>query len=152
MLDVVLDAGCTTDCAREHPVAWLPGMWETLAGRKVTHALGFSVQTQDSVEYMINVLIAAFAASALEHLGLRMLLYDDPALLNSEEYRLAAKIANAVAPCVFLSLHGRTATPTRRRRDQRALRGGLLRPHRRLQNHVYPPAGDRADLSRSYHE
>ena len=103
--DVVLDAGHTADRAREYPAAWPPGTWETHAGRKIARALGFTTQTQDSIEHMLNTRIAAFAASALEQAGLRVLLYDDPALPNNEEYRLAAKIANAAAPRVFLSIH-----------------------------------------------
>lgn len=103
--DVVLDAGHTADRAREYPAAWPPGTWETLAGRKIARALGFTAQTKDSIEHMLNTRIAAFAASALEKARLRVLLYDDPALPNNEEYKLAAKIANAATPRAFLSIH-----------------------------------------------
>lgn len=103
--DVVLDAGHTADRAREYPCAWPQGAWDTLAGRKVARALGFTGQTQDSIEHMLNVRIAAYAVRELEQRGLRVLLFDDPGMGNNAEYQLAAKIANAAAPRVFLSIH-----------------------------------------------
>lgn len=103
--DVVLDAGHTADRAREWPCDWPAEAWETLAGRKVARALGFTIQTQDSIEHMLNVSIAAYAARELEQRGLRVLLFEDPGMGNSAEYQLAAKIANAAAPRVFLSIH-----------------------------------------------
>ena len=103
--DVVLDAGHTADRAREYPASWPAGTWDTHAGRKIARALGFTSQTKDSIEHMLNTRIAAFTASALEQAGLRVLLFDDPALPNNEEYKLAAKIANAAAPRAFLSIH-----------------------------------------------
>lgn len=103
--DVVLDAGHSADRAREYPCDWPAGTWNTPAGRRIAHALGFSVSTQNSVEHLLNVNIAAFAASALRASGLRVLYFDDPVLPNDVEYQLAAKIANAAAPRVFLSFH-----------------------------------------------
>lgn len=103
--DVVLDPGHTSDVARERPADWPAGTWQTISGRRIAHALGFSLATMDSVEHMINMHIATFAARALEQAGLRVLLFDDPGLPNNEEYRLSAKIANAAAPRVFLSIH-----------------------------------------------
>lgn len=67
--DVVLDAGHTADRAREYPCVWPLGTWETLAGCKVARALGFTVQTKDSVEHMLNVRIAAYAIRELEQRG-----------------------------------------------------------------------------------
>ena len=102
---VVLDAGHSADRAREYPAAWPPGTWDSLSGRKIARALGFSLSTQDSVEHLLNFHIATFAARALEAAGLKTLLFDDPALPNAAEYQLAAKIANAAAPRAFLSIH-----------------------------------------------
>ena len=104
-IDVVIDAGHTADRAREYPSAWPAGYWDSLSGRKVACALGFGLATMDSVEHMLNVRVAAFAVSALEAAGLRVLMFDDPSLTNNAEYQLAAKIANAAAPRVFLSVH-----------------------------------------------
>lgn len=104
-IDVVLDAGHTADRAREWPGAWPAGTWDTPAGRRIARALGFNAATRNSVEHLLNVNIAAFTASALRAAGLRVLYFDDPVLPNNAEYQLAAKIANAAAPRVFLSIH-----------------------------------------------
>lgn len=103
--DVVLDAGHTADRAREYPCDWPVEVWQTPSWRRIQLALTFSRLSDDSIEHMLNVRMAYCAATALQAAGLRVLFFDDPVLPNNEEYRLAAKIANAAAPRVFLSIH-----------------------------------------------
>lgn len=103
--DVVVDAGHTGDRAREYPADWPRGTWDTPAGRRILRRLNTTPAAQDSVEHLLNTAMAQHTAAALARAGLRVLVYDDPALGNTAEYKLAARIANAAAPRVFLSLH-----------------------------------------------
>ena len=103
--DVVLDAGHTADHAREHPAAWPAGTWDSPWGRPIAAALGITPATADSLEHRLNLAISTACAAALRQMGHRVLLYDDPTLPNTAEYRLAARIANAARPRAFVSVH-----------------------------------------------
>lgn len=103
--DVVLDAGHTSDHAREWPREWPAGTWDTVAGQRVLRNLNADASTKDSVEHMLNEDMATHTANALRAAGLKVLLYDDPTLGNKVEYMEAAKIAQAARPAVYLSIH-----------------------------------------------
>lgn len=103
--DIVIDAGHTADHAREYPADWPAGTWDTPAGKRISHSLQFRATSCDSIEHRLNLAFAGFAASTLRGLGYKVLVYDDPTLANKAEYTLAAKIANAARPRVFLSIH-----------------------------------------------
>lgn len=103
--DLVIDAGHTADHAREHPRDFAPDLWTHGVGARIATRLGFTRDTNDSVEHMLTATIAEHALDAARAMGLKALLFDDPAMKNDREFSLAAQIAAAAQPRVFLSIH-----------------------------------------------
>lgn len=103
--DVVLDAGHTADFAREHPSQFANGTWTYGVGYRIADRLGFNASTNDSVEHLLTTDVAERTLDAMRAMGLKVLYFDDPALDNNRELSLAARIAAAAKPRVFLSLH-----------------------------------------------
>lgn len=103
--DIVIDAGHTADFKREHPSQFASGLWEHGVGQRIADRLGFTTATNDSVEHMLTTDVAEHTLDAARAMGLKVLYFDDPAMDNDPEFSLAAKIAAAAKPRVFLSLH-----------------------------------------------
>lgn len=110
--DVVLDAGHTADHAREHPRDFAPDLWTHGVGQRVAHRLGFTRDTNDSVEHLLTSTVAESAVDARRAMGLKVLYFDDPALDNNRELSIAAQIAAAAKPRVFLSIHANATGST----------------------------------------
>lgn len=103
--EVMIDPGHTRDHAREHPQAWPRGYWQREPGLSVAEALGISEATEDSVEHALNLRLATLLAARLEQAGIKVLLYDEPALGNNEEINRVCRYCREARPRVFLSLH-----------------------------------------------
>ena len=102
-VDVFLDIGHTADRAREYPSSFSPEVWQTDCGRGLMAVLGFAPAVHDSFEHILNTAVARAVARHLE--GLRVQVFDKPAMGNDAEIAAVYNEANAVRPRVFVSIH-----------------------------------------------
>lgn len=103
--DVILDPGHTADFAREHPCQFTNGLWESGKGFDVAKILGFDKKTDDSVEHILNVLLAHKTAAYLESKGIATLVIDTPEMENNKEITKVYTEVNKLKPKVFVSIH-----------------------------------------------
>lgn len=102
-VSVFLDVGHTADRAREYPAIFSPDVWQSEAGRGLMAVLGFIPAVHDSFEHILNTAVARAVARHLE--GLRVQVFDKPAMDNDAEISAVIAEANAVRPRVFVSIH-----------------------------------------------
>jgi N-acetylmuramoyl-L-alanine amidase len=107
--DVFLDPGHTADYGREHPRQFKGVNWSKGKYKEIADALGFTSDTSDSIEHILNVKIAEATKKHLESEGKKVVLYDDPSLSNNAEIRQVYTRANACDPRVFVSIHNNAA-------------------------------------------
>lgn len=100
---VFIDIGHTADRAREYPSSFSPDVWRGERGLGIIQRLGFNPAVKDSLEHIMNTAIAGAVARHLE--GLRVQVFDKPAMENDAEISAVIAEANAVRPRVFVSIH-----------------------------------------------
>lgn len=102
---VFLDPGHTSDYEREHPRQFSGVDWSSGRPAEVLQILGITTNTNDSIEHVLNVRIAAAAQDQLTRMGHSVVVYDNPSLTNSAEIRQVYTRSNAMGPDAFVSIH-----------------------------------------------
>lgn len=102
---VFLDPGHTSDYEREHPRQFSGVDWSSGRPAEVLQILGITTNTNDSIEHVLNVCIAAAAQDQLTRMGHSVVVYDNPSLTNSAEIRQVYTRSNAMGPDAFVSIH-----------------------------------------------
>lgn len=102
---VFLDPGHTSDYAREHPSQFKNTDWTSGRPAEVLQILGITRNTDDSIEHVLNVRIAAAVQDHLTRKGHSVVVYDNPSLSNNAEIRQAYTRSNAIGPDAFVSIH-----------------------------------------------
>lgn len=104
-ISLVLDIGHTSDYAREHPhqfkVDWTSGVYKEIAD-----TLGFTKNTNDSLEHLLNT---AIVKSITNHYTGRCLVIDEPSMSNNSEITMVYNKVNQVQPKIFLSIHNNSS-------------------------------------------
>lgn len=107
--DLFLDPGHTADFTREHPSQFASGIWNSGKGKEIADKLGFTEKTNDSVEHMLNVSMCEAIKEEAEKLGLKVYMYDNPALSNNAEITQVYTKVNSIKPKKFISIHNNAA-------------------------------------------
>lgn len=105
-LTILLDAGHTSDYAREHPAQFTGVDWASGKAGEIARTLGFARDTHDSVEHLLNVAVARAVQLECNDRGIPCETIDWPALGNDAEITKVVNYANAHQPTVLVSLHG----------------------------------------------
>lgn len=104
-MKIAIDAGHTSDKAREHPSAFSLVDWTTGRAGDIAKKIGFNKDTQDSVEHMLNALIAKRLKEKLVKAGHTADVIDYPGISNNTEIRKVINTVNAGKYELLISIH-----------------------------------------------
>lgn len=105
MANIIIDAGHTSDFEREHPSQFTGVDWTTGKAAEVADILGFSRNTNDSLEHMLNKAIAVRLEKRLDAMGHVSEMVDWPDLRNSAEITKVVNYVNSHSPHMLVSIH-----------------------------------------------
>lgn len=109
MSKVIIDAGHTSDYAREHPNHFNGKVWTSGKGLEVAKRLGFDSSTNDSVEHMLNVYLAKTLKAEMKKKSIECEMVDWPNMKNDAEISQVISYANSKSPKLLVSIHGNAA-------------------------------------------
>lgn len=107
--DIIIDAGHTKDNTREYPKDFKNIDWTSGQYKKIADILGFTKDTKNSIEHMLNVAISKATEKVLKEYNVKVLYLDFPEMSNNSEITSVYRKVNELNPKLFLSIHNNAA-------------------------------------------
>lgn len=125
-MKVIIDCGHTRDNAREHPAAFTGIDWTTGKGKTVADSLGFTKDTNDSLEHLLNVKFGNILGKKLQ--GAEVV--DWPWMSNNAEISKVISHVNTIKADLLVSVHGNASGQTSWTRGKGSASGTVVLYHK----------------------
>lgn len=106
-MKIVIDCGHTRDKAREHPSAFTGVDWTKGDAKKIADILGFTTDTNDSLEHLLNVKFGNILAKKLQ-----AEVVDWPWMSNNAEISKVVSHVNSSKADLLVSIHANASGQT----------------------------------------
>ncbi len=107
--DIILDPGHTSDMTREYPRQFSKVDWTKGKEKEIADKIGFTKDSKDSIEHMLNVKLANATEKYLKLANTSVFNFDSPSLSNNSEISAVYRKVQELKPKLFLSIHNNAA-------------------------------------------